>query len=523
MPESRSWNGSLDMLGGRVRRSAVVNQGLVFVIILFGHAFELALGQFTFDPPRIGADILLIVATAVALALPWPKLPTVSVAVLPAFDILAITLLRESSAGAGYGVLWIIPAMWSAWTFGLAGALAASSTIAAVYWTSLAFGTGSVSATALLLPVSVAGAAAVTMFTAKRARRQNVLLARQETLLREVVNAVDFGMERIAADGTVALSNPARAAQIERAAQTSGRLYAADGITEHPPGGDPISRARAGELIERELMWIGGVGEDRVALSITARSPGDGHGAERIVTTQDVTNEVVALRAREDLVMSVSHELRTPLTSILGYIDLAADAPGLPEAAGRSLEVANRNAERLLALITDILAEGASSRVGVEIRIDPVVTDVADVVLAAVEAAAPPAQALGMTIDARRVEPAVAVVDPLRIRQVLDNLLSNAVKYGRSGGRIEVECGVDTGAVRVVVADDGPGIPPHEIPRIFDRFYRSTLVRGGSTHGNGIGLSITRDIVRAHAGDIAVESEEGVGTRFVVRLPLNPS
>lgn len=523
MPDTRSWNGRLEMLGGRIRRSAVVNQGLVFVIILLGHIFELVLGQFTVDPARIGADILLVVATAVALALPWSQLPPASVAALPAFDILVITLLRESSSGAGYGVLWIIPAMWSAWTFGLSGAVTASVTIAVIYWASLAAGTGAISATAILLPVAVAGAAVVTMFTAQRARRQNLQLAQQETLLREVVNAVDFGMERITADGAIALSNPARAEQLRRAEATSGRLYAEDGITEHAPGQDPVSRARAGDLIERELMWIGAPGEDRIALSVTSRSPGDGHGAERIISTQDVTNEVTALRAREDLVMSVSHELRTPLTSIVGYIDLAGETPDLPDAARRSLEIAGRNAERLLVLITDILSEGASSRSGVQIRISPVETDLAEIVHAAVEAATPPAQAVGTTIDASGVVRAVAVADPLRIRQVLDNLLSNAVKYGRPGGRIEVECGIDRGAVRIAVGDDGPGIPAHELPRIFDRFYRSTRVRGGSTHGNGIGLSISRDIVRAHAGEIAVESREGEGTRFVVRLPVRPA
>ncbi len=521
MADSRRAAGRVQFLGMTLRSSVVLNQLLLALVTLCGHLIELVLGQLAFDAPRVGGIALMAIATVAAVVVPWSRLPVWAAVAIPLLDVSAIMLLRMSSSTAGYGILWVLPAMWVAWSFGMFGAIAGSILIAGVYWISLALGTGAIAASALLLPVTVAGAAVVTALVARRARRQNILLTQQESLLREVVNAVDFGMERVASDGSVSLSNPARADQRRLVAAGSGRLFAGDGITELEPGDDPISRAHRGELIEGEIVWVGAPGEDRHAFSVTARPLGDEHADERIVTTLDVTEEILALRAREDLVASVSHELRTPLTSIIGYVDLAAEAPGLPEAARRSLEIANRNAERLLALITDILADGAAGRTGVEVRIVPVHVDLADIVRAAAEAAGIRAAEAGATIDTTGVSSAVTVADPQRIRQVVDNLLSNAIKYGRTGGHIGLECGIDHETVRIEVRDDGPGIPGHELPRIFDRFYRSSLVRGGSTHGNGLGLAISREIVRAHGGEITVESEEGLGSRFVVRLPLS--
>jgi signal transduction histidine kinase len=114
-----------------------------------------------------------------------------------------------------------------------------------------------------------------------------------------------------------------------------------------------------------------------------------------------------------------------------------------------------------------------------------------------------------------------AFIDPARMRQVIDNLLSNAVKYGAERGRIEIGVTQNRDHVMLVVRDDGPGISAEEIPRLFDRFFRADAVRRTSTHGSGLGLSISRNIVRAHGGEITVKSAPGDGAAFVVRLPLH--
>ena len=208
------------------------------------------------------------------------------------------------------------------------------------------------------------------------------------------------------------------------------------------------------------------------------------------------------LRARDDLVASVSHELRTPLTSIIGYLDLALDDPGIEAATRERLEVAARNATRLRELVSDILAMSASSRQGAQFDLVPAGTDVAPIARLSIESQAPRAADYGIRIDDTGVRSATAVVDPRRLRQVIDNLLSNAIKYNVRGGTVSVETSADDASVFLSVSDDGPGISRTEQIRLFERFFRGDAVRNSSTHGSGLGLAISRDIVRAHGGEI---------------------
>ena len=216
---------------------------------------------------------------------------------------------------------------------------------------------------------------------------------------------------------------------------------------------------------------------------------------------------------------SVSHELRTPLTSIIGYLELALDDTGLDTATRNQLEIAQRNAARLRELVADLLAMSAASRHGVDFILNPAPADVSEIVGAAATSVAPRAAAHGIRIDASGVRPCAAVVDAHRLRQVVDNLLSNAVKYNTRGGAVVVTVDRADAAIAICVADDGPGISTNDQGRVFERFFRADAVRNSSVHGSGLGLSISRDIVRAHGGDITVRSEPGQGAVFTVRLP----
>jgi signal transduction histidine kinase len=229
---------------------------------------------------------------------------------------------------------------------------------------------------------------------------------------------------------------------------------------------------------------------------------------------------VQALRAREDLVASVSHELRTPLTPILGYLELALERTDIPDDARQNLAIAERNAERLLELVTDILAISSVSRHGVDLVLHRAPVDLATVVTAAAESLRPRAAERRIAIDLDEVRPVVADVDGHRLRQVVDNLLGNAVKYHRDGGRVEVALSCDGVHAWLSVSDDGPGISEAEQPQLFERFFRADAVRNSSTHGSGLGLAISRDLVRAHGGEIFVQSRTGAGSTFTVRLPV---
>ncbi|GAB2623409.1 sensor histidine kinase [Pseudactinotalea suaedae] len=511
-------------------------QLLLAGVLLFGVAVVTVASQVV-EPTLLALGLTTtVVATAVALLVPWRQLPHWVAAIIPAMDAIAVGLLREASPSAGLGLLWSFPTIWAVWAFGLPGAIVSVVAVSAAYWTLGFVGTSALDADlALIFPATIAVLAGVTYVIRRRTHAQSDLLQhqavalrratrraqRQEALVTDVLDAVDFGVVGFDDTGAMAISNDAHHRLQEVRDAAGDAVYAADGYTRLAPHEEPTARALDGETFEGALVWYGDPGSpDRTAVLATARADVGGSAAGgRIMVTRDVTDELLALRSREDLVDSVSHELRTPLTSILGYLELAAD-DDLPESTRRSLAVAERNAERLLALVTDVLAASATSRMGLDLRIEPAVAELSEPVLAAVEAAQVRAHARHVSIDASGVEPTVAVIDAPRIQQVADNLIGNAIKYGREGGRIEVGCTADGDHAWVVVRDDGPGIAAVDLPHVFDRFFRSDGVRKSSTHGSGLGLAISRDIVRAHGGEITVRSEPSGGPTFVVRLPL---
>lgn len=534
-----------ELFEGRTRsRTTVLNQLLLGAVVLVLAIIGLA---GTFDGDRdlfYLAVVIVFLATAAAIAVPWNRLPPWAPAIVPIVDVVAIALMGEASATSGFSFLFIFPAMWLAGSFGVPGLVFGTASTCALYTVQLVTDANVASVTTLLPPFLIVALATTSYLTSRRARMQRYLLdaqtrllgqaldqaRQQEETVTEVLDAVDFGIIRIDADGRIAVTNEAHwtLQSVPDPYDPEGApivlpAYARDGITLLAARRQPLARALRGEAFDDEVVWFGEPGEERRALTITARRVhnNEGGAAGSVVVSRDITAELSAIRAREDLVASVSHELRTPLTSIVGYLELVLDED-LSPSARRGLEVAERNANRLLTIIADILAASGSGRSTVELSIHPEPTDVAVIAAAAVELQAPRAAERGISIDSTGLEPAIANVDPSRVRQVLDNLLSNAVKYNRDGGTIEIGTTVDADHAWIVVRDSGTGISDAELPRLFSRFFRADAVRKTSTHGSGLGLSISRDIVRSHGGEITVQSELGVGTTFVVRLPVGP-
>lgn len=521
---------------GGSSHTIILHQLLLGGGVLLGTGTAIALDQVrNFDLLVLGAS-LIFTATAVAVLLPWPKLPYLLSACVPAVDMVAIALLRPATTGAGMGVLWVFPAMWVAWSFGLVGTIAACVAITALTWGSILIDPGmDLSASAFIIPVASGGIAVIAYRLSQRTQAQRLLVERrsnalqrtaeharrQEELVTDVLDGVDFGVVRVSVDGAAIIANEAHL-RLQNLRDLAGeQAYRADGTTRLPLAELPLRRAVRGETFENELVWYGEPGEDRHAIVTTARRLVDGRGQSSgsIVVSRDVTAEQLAIRARDDLIASVSHELRTPLTSVFGHIELALDDPSLTASTRQGLEVAERNAERLLTLIGEQLVSAVAAGGGTP-SMEFATADLAPIILHAVEALGPRLVARGMTIDTSAVEHVYAEVDASRVRQVIDNLLSNAVKYGREGGRIEVGCTSEGAEAFIVVRDDGPGITATEQRRIFERFFRSETVRGTSVHGSGLGLAISRDIVRAHGGDIVLKSGPGEGASFLVRQPL---
>ncbi|MFG6445822.1 sensor histidine kinase [Microbacterium sp. P06] len=519
-------------------RAVLLNQSLLSGVALVAIAVAIAIGQVVDPTTFLYGAALLFATTAAAMLVPWQRLPYWAVAVLPIVDIVALGLLRDSAPNAGLGLLWAFPAMWIGASFGLVGVVGGTVFVAASYWFVIAVDSSqSFSTSTVLLPLVIAALSTISYLAARRAHAQRQLLEkqsrhlrrsvdrarRQEDLVTEVLDAVDFGVIRITSEGDLVVTNEAHA-QLQGnafAGLADMAAYSADGLTLLEPSEAPIARARSGETFENQLVWYGAAGSGRRALSVTARrlKEIDGSDAGAIVVSRDVTAEEQALQARDDLVASVSHELRTPLTSIIGYLDLVLDRDDLSADSRKNLEVAERNAGRLLQLVSDILAVSAMTRPGGGFTIDPAPADIAVIVRAAVEAELPKAADRHISIDTTAVSSVRASVDSHRIRQVVDNLLDNAVKYNSDGGHVTVEVAHVRDRVRIAVHDDGPGISEGERLHLFERFFRSDAVRNSTTHGSGLGLAISDDIVRGHGGEIVVVTRLGEGATFTVWLP----
>lgn len=300
----------------------------------------------------------------------------------------------------------------------------------------------------------------------------------------------------------------------------AGFLFAEDGVTPLEPDQLPMSRAVVGEEFDDERLWVGPDPSSRRALSVSARTvrDGDGRSVGAALAFGDVTDLVGALRAREVFERSISHELRTPLTSVLGHLEMLLETD-LPAVARRQLGVLHRNATRLHHLVSDLLDPAAREDGAPPLACAP--TDLAALLGEVVADALPGARGAGVVLALADPPEVTAQVDPHRVRQVLDNVVSNAVKYSDAGGRVDVELGLAAGVAEVCVTDDGIGIAPEDVARLFDPFFRTDAARGRATPGVGLGLGIARSIARAHGGDITVRSVPGDGSTFRVTLPLS--
>jgi signal transduction histidine kinase len=231
-----------------------------------------------------------------------------------------------------------------------------------------------------------------------------------------------------------------------------------------------------------------------------------------------------ALRSREEVLGIVSHDLRTPLAAILLDLEqirrIAKGFARSPESAARFdgvVAAMGRAARRMDALIGDLLAISTIEEGRLRIDVEPV--DLEDLVGEAIEGVRAIAAHAEIELELSAVPAMTLACDRLRLLQVLSNLLGNAVKFTPAGGRVRVSVIRDVDHVEILVSDTGPGIAATDLSHVFDRFWQAP---GRARSGAGLGLAIAKGIVEAHDGRIEVESEEGRGTTFRVRLPCGP-
>ncbi len=230
------------------------------------------------------------------------------------------------------------------------------------------------------------------------------------------------------------------------------------------------------------------------------------------VTMNDLLDRLEANQAAQRrFVSDASHELRSPLASITAALDLAHQRPDLLD---QSLidDSLLPEAQRMHSLVEDLLLLArADELTGRHINVD---VDLDDIILAEAERV----RSLTRLKVIADVKPARASGDPNALARLVRNLVDNAIRHAHDG--IRLECAVAGGHARVVVADDGPGVPAADRQRVFGRFVRLDTPRDRAAGGAGLGLSIVAQIVEAHHGTVTVEDSVSGGARFVVELPL---
>ena len=346
--------------------------------------------------------------------------------------------------------------------------------------------------------------------TADQLQRRLAEIARDRGRTDAILSALDDG-------GTVVMTTRLTAALLPAPV---GRHYL-EVIRQREVGTLIEDVLRAGERREAEVevLHLGRV------FAITAvpfpADEGTPHGA--VLTFDDATERHRVERIRRDFVANASHELRTPLTSIRGFVEALEDgAVAQPETAQRFLGKIRTHADRMAALVDDLLELSrleSGQRAPDWAETTPAA--IAEEVVTSVAALA--ARKRIALSCANHGAPAV-VSDPERLRRILENLVDNAVKYTPEGGHVAVTASVGPdGAARIEVADDGPGIAPEHLERIFERFYRVDKARSRELGGTGLGLSIVRHLADSVGASVSVDSQPGRGTRFELLGPRRPA
>ncbi|MDR7568969.1 MAG: HAMP domain-containing sensor histidine kinase, partial [Armatimonadota bacterium] len=258
-----------------------------------------------------------------------------------------------------------------------------------------------------------------------------------------------------------------------------------------------VGRVAAGDLRQHVRPGPGEIGELAQAFNAMA--------------TRLEANE----RLRREFLAAVAHELRTPLSIVQANLESFLD--GVAEPTPERIAALHTQCALLSRLISDLrdlsLAEAG------QLHLQRTPTDLGALCASCVEGLQPWAEERGVRVELEALPGLVAEVDPDRMRQVVQNLLHNAVRFTPPGGVVRFRVSRAARGVRIELEDEGPGIPPEDLPYVFEPFYRADRSRSRETGGSGLGLAVVRRLVESHGGEVRAENRVPRGARFVVELP----
>jgi two-component system phosphate regulon sensor histidine kinase PhoR len=336
-------------------------------------------------------------------------------------------------------------------------------------------------------------------------------LTRDRARMQAILSGMVEGVLVVDRQGRLQLVNQAAQRMLKVDDSAIGRPYVE--VIRHPDIAAPLAAALRGDEVDtRELL----LARDATRTFIARAAPVADGGGGAVLVLHDITDLRRADQIRRDFVANVSHELRTPLTAIRGYVEALLDGPGDEENTRRFLGIIARQSGRMERLVKDLLRLARLDARQEALERAP--CDLQALFQSIVADLAPSIEAKQQHVSVRVADDACSVeADPAKLHDIVRNLAENAVNYSPERAEISLSARRDNGSVRIEVADSGPGIPPEDLGRVFERFYRVDKSRTGP--GTGLGLAIVRHLVELHGGEAKAENREGGGARFTITLP----
>lgn len=533
--------------------SGTASKQLYFAATVLGTTALIAVShhELVLAPPYLLALAVLTVATVLAVVIDWDARPPAWCSVVPVLDMIAVALVRDllRDSAIAVSLLVLIPVLWlSARARGrgvviavlaVTALISVPSLVRAPHVDSLAL------AHSMLLPFIVLQMGLLTVGALNLMDRKNQHLAEaleeeeslldaaaaSHQLLHSIIDSVGTGIVVVDKDGHDLMMNRAQH-RIHALASPEGiedpteaeLLLRSPGTTATIPASRrPVRRAVLQETYDNFVVDVGPPGRESHTFSTSARQILDRQGARSgaVVVFSDVTSYIETVRSQEKFVAGVSHELRTPLTSVIGYLELARDDQDLSRETASYLGVAQRNAEQLLVIVQDLLADQVARSGTQELVLRP--RRLSEIARQSTESFALRATEVGIALELDVEETPELPLDEQRLQQAVGNLLSNALKYTPRGGTVQVCTRVHRNQAELHVIDSGIGMSAQEQTNLFTPYYRTRTARDSAIAGHGIGLALTRQIVVAHGGQISVRSRPGKGSEFSLHFPLDGS
>ncbi|MSO83277.1 MAG: HAMP domain-containing histidine kinase [Acidobacteria bacterium] len=338
-------------------------------------------------------------------------------------------------------------------------------------------------------------------------------IARDRAHMEAILSGMVEGVLVLDPQGRVQLVNRAAQEMLHVDASAAGRLYLE--VIRHPDISAQLTAALRGDEVGPLDLPLGRDGSRLfVARAAPVSAPAAG-GA--ILVLHDITDLRRADQVRRDFVANVSHELRTPLTAIRGYVEALLDEPPDAEQTRHFLEIVAKHSTRMERLVTELLRLAR-----LDARQEPLNLASCDIrqIFTSVVADLSP------TIDAKRQRTTISVApdacaiqaDPVKLHDIVRNLVENAANYSPEQAEVRLEALRRDGLLEISVSDSGPGIPPADLTRVFERFYRVDKARA-HPGGMGLGLAIVKHLVELHGGTASAENRPEGGARFTIALP----